>query len=542
MMTRNYLLTLLLCFSAATIALAQKQPQQPTERQWYNRAAKGDSVYGVATDQAYQYIRQQKLKPRKQPVVALIGGGMDMSHADLRGVFDEKAAWDFIGGSNGAVMNRLTREGEREFLRLQAKYADYIFDGKQYYKIVDGKRQPVPQPDNMEEYNYFTRRVLPESQIGHAYGGWKFSYVIEEYMDIFDREMKQRFPGKELTVQEFQTCYDPKAERDSLSEVSFVLAGYAFSVYKTNRWEVVRKNMSRSIETTHKEYLNALEKYGNDDRKKIVGDNPYDIRDKKYGNDVLLTDDAAVGTMEAGIIAARRGNGIGIDGIADRAKIIPLRIATTTGEPYLKDMALAIRRALTAGADIIVLPEQNTLYPPQGMAWMIDALAEAEKRGALVIVPVWSLSTDMDHTTFYPNRNMRSGQELKNILIVAASDEKGNPLMTVNYGAHSVDLFAPGAEMYTTYTGNTYRGGTGTGLAAATVAGVAALVKTYYPKLNGAQLRDLLMRCVSSRKGVEVEKGILVDGKPTQDLFLFDDLCVSGGIVNARQALEEAGR
>ncbi len=90
-------------------------------------------------------------------------------------------------------MEALTREGEREFFRLKDKYADYIFDGKKYYKIVNGKRQEVPAPENIEEYNYYRYKVMPESRIGGAYGGLQLSYVIEEYVEKFDKDMKNVF-------------------------------------------------------------------------------------------------------------------------------------------------------------------------------------------------------------------------------------------------------------------------------------------------------------------------------------------------------------
>ena len=79
-------------------------------------------------------------------------------------------------------------------------------------------------------------------------------------------------------------------------------------------------------------------------------------------------------------------------------------------------------------------------------------------------------------------------------------------------------------------------------MASASVAGVAALVKAYYPNLTGAQIRNILLNSVTSRKGVEVEKGIIVDGKQAQDLFLFEDLCLSGGILNAYQAIMAADK
>ena len=172
--------------------------------------------------------------------------------------------------------------------------------------------------------------------------------------------------------------------------------------------------------------------------------------------------------------------------------------------------------------------------------WIIHELKEAEKKGAIVIVPAWNTSIDMDKVEFFPNRKMSKDKELTNLMIVASSDKKGNPVMDTNYGANTLDIYAPGTDIYSTYMGDTYRTGTGEGLAAATVAGVATLIKSYFPKLTGSQIRDILLKSVTSRKGVEVEKGIRVDDRPSQDLFLFDDLCISGGIVNAYQAILEA--
>ena len=59
---------------------------------------------------------------------------------------------------------------------------------------------------------------------------------------------------------------------------------------------------------------------------------------------------------------------------------------------------------------------------------------------------------------------------------------------------------------------------------------------------TGTQIRNILLETVTSRKDAEVEKGIVVDGKPTQDLFLFGDLCLSGGIINAYQAVVAADK
>ena len=103
---------------------------------------------------------------------------------------------------------------------------------------------------------------------------------------------------------------------------------------------------------------------------------------------------------------------------------------------------------------------------------------------------------------------MTTDGELTNFMTVAPSDKNGNPVMQANYGAKMLDLYAPGVDVDSSYM--------------------------------GTQIRDMLLKSVTSRKGVEVEKGIRINERSSQDLFLFDDLCIAGGIVNAYQAVLEA--
>ena len=551
------------CISVANAQLV-KQNEQGEKKQadldWYNCSFDKDGVYGAEVNKAYDFLKGKKIK--KRPVVALIGAGMDIEHEDLKqaiwvnskekadgkdndknGLVDDINGWNFLGGKDGQVMEATMREGDREFLRLKDKYADYIFDGKNYNKVIDGKLTKVADPENIDEYNYFFKKVLPESPVAGSYCGWQLTYVLKAYADKFDQMMKERFPGKELTEAEFGICYDPKAPRDSLSEVAFMMCAMGFGVYKTDKWETVYAGIRSGgqIEQAKAEYERKVGQFGSDGRKDIIGDNYLDINDNKYGNKVLLTADATIGTMEAGIIVAKRENGLGSNGIMDQAEIMTLRVAAN-GEPYLKDIALAIRYAVDHQADIIMLPVQNTLYPEDQKKWISEALEYAESKGVFCVTPAWEGAQDLAVETYYPNRWMTGKKELTNLMVVCSSDKNGNPSMNSNYGAKEVDLYAPGMEIYSTYTGDTYQSGTGLGLAAATTVGVAALIKAYYPHLTGTQIRNILLETVTSRKDAEVEKGIVVDGKPTQDLFLFGDLCLSGGIINAYQAVVAADK
>ena len=563
-MMRKYVLLIMLlgCVSLVKAQLVKQTGSAKTQAEldWYNCSYEEDGVYGAAVNKAYEFLKGKKLG--KRPVVAFVGTGMDVEHEDLKesiwvnkkekadgkdndknGLVDDINGWNFLGGKDGQVLETSLREGEREFLRLKDKYADYITNNGEFFKIIDGKRTKVEPPADMGEFLYYKNEVQPESQLAQAYGGWVFAYVIQEYAQKFKEQLEAKFPGRQHTMEDFQICYNPDMPKDSLRDGVFVLIAYGASIYKTNDLnEIYKMFVEPAVENGKKRYEETCERLCDGGRESVVGDDYLDINDRVYGNNVLLTSDAVTGTMQAGIVGGKRGNGLGGDGIMDEAEIMALRVNAGSGEPCLKDMALAVRYAVDHGADVIVLPQQNTLYPINQMQWMCDALRYAEKKGVLVIVPVWELSQNLSEVTFYPNRWMDGEKELTNLMVVASSDREGNPSMKANYGAKELDLFAPGINIYSTYIGDTYQTGTGTGLSAATVAGVAALVKAYYPELTGTQIREILLRTVTQRADAEVEKGIIVEGKSAQDLFLFEELCLSGGIVNAYQAVVEADK
>lgn len=84
-------------------------------------------------------------------------------------------------------MEKLMREGEREFLRLKDKYADYIFDGQNYCKVIEDKLTVVPAPADMEEYKYFRFQVMMESPLAGNYGGIGLAYVLRDYAHEFEQ-------------------------------------------------------------------------------------------------------------------------------------------------------------------------------------------------------------------------------------------------------------------------------------------------------------------------------------------------------------------
>ena len=541
------------------------QTEIQKNQDWYNYSLEKERVYGAEINRAYQFLKGKKVKSK--PIIALIGGGIDLEHEALKnnvwtnpkekddaidndgnGYVDDLHGWNFLGGKDGQVVENLTVEGDREFLRLKDKYVHYIFDGKNYLKYINGERTIVAPPADMEEYEYYQKVVLPSSRLGARYNGLVFGNVLREYAKKFDKEMKERFPDKtSFTVEDLSSCWDKKEPQDSLRNIAMFFIGTDMNARKDDEkaWEktydyYVGNGCSDRIKESYKA---LLKENGADSRKEIVEDDYWDISDHVYGNNVLLTLNSESNTMAAGIIAGKRGVEGRNNPIAEEAQIMNLVVSAKMGEPYLKDIALAIRYAVDHQADIILLEEQNSVYPKEQKKWIVEAIRYAESKGVLVVIPTLDLSFDLSKVILYPNRLMDREKELTNLMVVGASDKSGNPTVGSNYGVEGIDLFAPGVSIFSTYLGDTYQSGSSPILAASTVVGIAALIKTYYPQLTGSQIRNILLKTVTSRKGVEVQKNYLDTRKQiAEDLFLFDQLCLSGGIVNAYQAIVEADK
>ena len=170
-MMKKYFLLFLICLIASMLkAQLVNQNDQSVKKQsdldWYNCSFDRDGVYGAEINKAYEFLKGKKMK--KRPVIALIGSGLDVEHEDLKqaiwfnkkekadgkdndknGLVDDINGWNFIGGKDGQVMEKLMQEGDREYLRLKDKYADYLQRGDEFFKIVNGKRTKISPPENI---------------------------------------------------------------------------------------------------------------------------------------------------------------------------------------------------------------------------------------------------------------------------------------------------------------------------------------------------------------------------------------------------------
>ncbi|MGB4774057.1 MAG: S8 family serine peptidase, partial [Daejeonella sp.] len=101
-----------------------------------------------------------------------------------------------------------------------------------------------------------------------------------------------------------------------------------------------------------------------------------------------------------------------------------------------------------------------------------------------------------------------------------------------NYGKKTVDVFAPGVKINSTYPNSKYKDNSGTSMASPVVAGLAGLLRSYYPKLSAMQVKEIILNSVN-----KVDHKVKVTDKGNSSKVLFSDICVSGGIVNTYNAV-----
>lgn len=197
-----------------------------------------------------------------------------------------------------------------------------------------------------------------------------------------------------------------------------------------------------------------------------------------------LTDNHGHGTHIAGIIGAVGGNNFGIVGVSPKVSLMILKYydPKSVNNNNLKNTMRAFDYAIKNGADIINYSGGGTAPSAEEKA----IIKRAQELGILVVAAAGNESSNSDYNKFYP-----ADYNLDNIISVTAVNQKTSVLPSSNYGQASVDLAAPGQNIYSTFPMNKGQFGylTGTSQATAYVTGVAALIKAHNPSWSAAQVR-----------------------------------------------------
>jgi MYXO-CTERM domain-containing protein len=206
-------------------------------------------------------------------------------------------------------------------------------------------------------------------------------------------------------------------------------------------------------------------------------------------NDPL--DDNLHGTHVSGIIGALGNNGIGVTGVNWYVRIMPLKVCDSGGACYDSDIAEAIDYAANNGADVI----NASLGGRSFSQTVLDAVWHAANKAVLFVAAAGNDTNDNDNAPFYP-----SGYDVWNVIAVAASDQDDMMASFSNYGATTVDVFAPGNHTLSTWPTYLFPQGydtiEGTSMAAPHVSGLAALLMDYYRHFTTYQIEQTILTFV----------------------------------------------
>jgi subtilisin family serine protease len=291
------------------------------------------------------------------------------------------------------------------------------------------------------------------------------------------------------------------------------------------------------------EYFDKGLKYGYNtefDPRGIVGDNYAKLTERYYGNNDVTGPDASHGTHVAGIIAADRNNNLGMKGVAENVRIMAIR-AVPNGDERDKDIANAIRYAVDNGAHIINMSFGKSFSPHKKI---VDAAINyAASKGVLLVHAAGNDSKNIDTAGNFPTVKFKTTQKAADDWIeVGASSWKDSLNLAAdfsNYGKNTVDVFAPGVDIYSTAPNGAYKDNSGTSMAAPVTSGVAALLMSYFPNLTATQVRQIIVQSTIKYKGLKVDRPG-EDEKDQEKLVAFDELSKTGGVINAFEAVKMA--
>ncbi len=512
---------------------------------WHMLDQQKEGFYGIGVEKTYQTLLKDK-KPKQVVIVAVIDSGVDTLHEDLKpvlwlnpkeipgngidddknGYVDDIYGWNFLGNKDGRSVTKDSYEAARIYYKFKKKFGSVVPD------------ESSVKPEEAEEVKMY-RKVKDqiESQAKEAAMYVLLLKGIVEKIPVADSVLRTAMSKETYTGTELEKFKPANAEQSKAKNTILGL------FQQTQQTENTNKQLIDGVTeffNGEKSKVEALEKEPKNYRGEVVEDNYDDINDRFYGNnDVMVSNSSAMhGTHVAGIIAAARGNNKGMDGIAGNVKIMSIR-AVPDGDEHDKDIANAIRYAVDNGAQVINMSFGKSFSPEK--KWVDDAVKYAEQKGVLLVHAAGNDSKDIDVNDNFPTANFldKSGGPLKasTWVTVGASGPTVDELTASfsNYGKDQVDVFAPGVKIYSTLPGgNEYGNLQGTSMASPVVAGLAALILSYYPELSAKQVKYVIEKSTTPIKAKVSKPG-------TDEEVSLSELSKSGGVVNAYEAIKLAG-
>ncbi len=529
----------IIAFTATCIfcvaVVAQKAPG------WHLKDKAKSGYQGISVEEAYAFLKSKKVKSTKV-IVAVIDSGIDTLHEDLKairwtnkkelegngidddknGYIDDTHGWNFLGGKDGKNVEGDSYESARIYHGLKSKYEDKEIDEKKLSKL--------------DAIEYAMWKRAKETVMGDENGvDVSLMQKALKGMKVADSTLKNALSKTEYTGNDLE-AFIPNNDEEKKAKASVL------GLMKGNGM----------MDMTNIKFLEGFEGFVNGELKKeeakttppinfrgdIVKDDESNWNDKQYGNnDLMASNESAMhGTHVSGIIAADRTNKKGIMGVADNVEIMTLR-TVPDGDEHDKDIAYAIRYATDNGAKVINMSFGKSFSPQK--KWVDDAVEYAQKKGVLLVHAAGNDGKNLDKSDNYnfPNARLLNGKLASNWIEVGASGDAklgGIAANFSNYGKKNVDVFAPGVSIYATIPGgNTYGDLQGTSMASPVTAGLAAMLKSYFPKLTPEQIKTVIETTVT-----KINEKVVIPGG--EEKIAFANLSKTGGVINALAAVKAA--
>ncbi|NVK08235.1 MAG: S8 family serine peptidase [Tenacibaculum sp.] len=484
------------------------------QENWQHLDLATDTIPGMSVNKAYEFLKGKK---HVGVVVGVVDSGTDLKHEDLvdvawvnakeiagdgidndkNGYVDDINGWNFLGD---AYKEHL--EYERILMKPEVADAETLAEVKAYQaeKIAEAKKTVA------------------------RYGG------LKGMVSDADKAFTKYFGKSTYTKDEVEAINTNDEMLSNAKNFATRMFGYFDTLEEAK--EYFEKGIKNAEKTIKGDNLKT-------DYRTVVGDNAYDINDKPgYGNGNTGHSEKgeAHGSHVSGIIGAARENGKGMNGVAN-VKIMAVR-SVSDGDEYDKDVALGIRYAVDNGAKVINTSFGKGFSPNK--EWVYDAIKYAASKDVLIVNAAGNDGKNIDVEKTFPNDAPDLVNEVAdNFLTIGAMSAKYNeelPANFSNYGKKNVDVFAPGVQVYSTTPDNEYKKFNGTSMASPAAAGVAALVRSYYPELTASQVKHILMN-----SGTKIDLEVIKPGTRDEKVP-FSELSVSGRVVNAYNAVRMADR
>ena len=509
MFSRKLLIPCFIFLSFCLSSVASARSAEPFN--WYR--SNTDSVQGAAIDAAIQYLSKYHHKKQKPIIVGIIDSGVDTTVVDLQdalwrnpkeiagdgkdndknGYIDDVHGWNFLGTADGTFnMTSAGTEEYRQFKRLYPKYKNInqVSSAEYHYYLKMKKKAGIAKYLRMYQYTIIKNKALQTMDA-----------LVRRYSAIDTITL-----NGVMHLQVPDTLWEQSAEKiyADLLRAKTSMKWTQFVQQQNSRFQLMKTRID-GIEHAK-------------DKRLLMGDNLLDETDRYYGNPILTVDGCYHGTFVAGVIAGQGKNGNEIwQGVYPKAQLMIIR-AAPDGDEYDKDIASAIRYAVDNGAKVINISLGKYTSPTPQM--VNNALAYAAQKDVLIVHAAGNDHLNVDSVDYFPTGLDDHGKFYPNFIRVGASTKKGAVSSMSNYGKQRVHLFAPGEEITSVVPGNQYATENGTSIAAPIVSGVAALIRSYFPKLKASQVVEILMNSVQPMKN--------------------KDASISGGSLHALQAVKLA--